>query len=293
MGLRTKFNVVLLVSFAVGLFIASVLSREILIENAKKEVLHNAEILMEVAKSIRSYTAKEIRPLLRRVPTKAFLPQTVPAYAATQNMQHIQKAFPEFYYKEAALNPTNPEHRATGWEKDIIEYFRNNSAVKYYSNERDTPNGKHLFLSRPFKITNKACLSCHSRPENAPISLIKRYGSSNGFNWKHNDIIGAQLVSVPMSVPLKRAEEAFKIFIFSLAGVFIGIGLLLNILLHYMVIKPVTQMAKNANTISLGDMSVEEFNSAGKDEMASLAASFNRMYRSLKSAVKLLDKTQP
>jgi len=293
MGLRIKFNVVLLVSFAIGLFIASEFSRGILIDNAKKEALHNAEILMEVANSIRSYTAAEIRPLLQKVPTKKFLPQTVPAYAATQNMQRVQKTFPEFYYKEAALNPTNPEHRAIGWEKDIIKYFRNNTAAQYYSNERDTPNGKHLFLSRPFKITNKACLSCHSRPENAPVSLIKRYGSSNGFNWKHNDIIGAQVVSVPMSEPLKRADEAFKAFMFLLAGIFAGIGLLLNISLHYMVIKPVTKMAKNANTISLGDMSVEEFNSLGKDEVASLAASFNRMYRSLKSAIKLLDKTQP
>jgi len=292
MGLRTKFNVVLWVSFVAGLFIVSVLSREILTDNAKKEALRNAEVLMEVAKSVRSYTAMEIRPLLQKIPTKDFLPQTVPAYAATQNMQHIQKVFPEFYYKEAALNPTNPEHRAIGWEKDIIEFFRNNSAVKYYSNERNTPNGKHLFLSRPFKITNKACLSCHSRPENAPISLIKRYGSSNGFNWKHNEIIGAQLVSVPMSVSLKRADEAFNVFMFSLAGVFIGIGLLLNILLHFMVIRPVTKMAKNANTFSLGDMSVDEFNVTGKDEMASLAASFNRMHRSLKSAVKLLDKTK-
>jgi protein-histidine pros-kinase len=32
--------------------------------------------------------------------------------------------------------------------------------------------------------------------------MIAIYGTNNGFGWKENEIVGAQIVSVPMSVPL-------------------------------------------------------------------------------------------
>ena len=64
---------------------------------------------MEAAKRMRSYTVEEIRPLLRKIETEEFLAQTVPAYAATENMKRLRKTYPEYSYKEAALNPTNPD----------------------------------------------------------------------------------------------------------------------------------------------------------------------------------------
>ena len=52
------------------------------------------------------------------------------------------------------------------------------------------------------------------------------------------------------------------------------------------------KIAAKAEEISKGDMRVAEFDQSGKDELASLGHSFNLMYRSLSSAVKLLDRTQ-
>jgi protein-histidine pros-kinase len=44
-------------------------------------------------------------------------------------------------------------------------------------------------------------------------------------------------------------------------------------------------MAHAADEISKGNMKVEEFNDKGRDEVARLGASFNRMRRSLEKAI--------
>jgi protein-histidine pros-kinase len=278
--------------FALGFAVAAFLVEKILLENAKDEVVLKAKIMMEAARSMRSYTVEEIRPLLRKIDTEEFLPQTVPAYAATENMKRLRKTYPDYSYKEAALNPTNPEHKAASWEEDIIQYFRNYEDVKEYSGVRTTPTGQYLFLSRPFKITKLACLACHGTSDTAPPSMVKKYGSHNGFGWKQNEIIGAQIVNIPMAIPIARADSTFNAFMIILGGVFAAIWLVLNIFLHLIIIKRVNKIAAKSEEISKGDMTVSEFDQSGKDELSSLGHSFNLMYRSLSSAVKLLDKTQ-
>ena len=108
MSIRFKFNLVMFVVFAIGFGAAMVLVNNILIENAKEEVALKASIMMEAARSMRSYTVEEIRPLLKLIDTEEFLSQTVPAYAATENMKRLRKKYPDYSYKEAVLNPTNP-----------------------------------------------------------------------------------------------------------------------------------------------------------------------------------------
>jgi HAMP domain-containing protein len=291
-SIRLKFNLAMFLVFALGFAGASFLIEKILLENAKDEVALKARIMMEAARSVRSYTVEEIRPLLKQVKTKEFLSQTVPAYAATENMKRLRKTYPEYSYKEAALNPTNPEHKAASWEEDIIQYFRNYEEVKEYTGVRSTPTGQYLFLSTPFRITKKGCLICHSTPDAAPAAMVKKYGVHNGFGWKLNEIIGAQIVNVPMAIPIARADATFNAFMIILAGVFAAIWLVLNVFLHLIIIKRVNKIAAKAEEISKGDMDVTEFDQTGKDELSSLGHSFNLMYRSLSSAMKLLDRTQ-
>ena len=78
-----------------------------------------------------------------------------------------------------------------------------------------------MYLARPIQIKDPACLVCHSTPDAAPRTMIDTYGSVNGFGWKVNDIIGAQVVSIPVAVPLQRANYVFKIFLVSLGAIFI------------------------------------------------------------------------
>ncbi len=289
MRLSLKFNLILILVLLVGAAITAFFTRSILQANARTEVADRAAIMMESAISVRVYTVGELRPLISPHMKETFYPQTVPAYAATQTFNKLREKHPEYTYKEAALNPTNPRDKATGWETDIIQQFRNFPEQTEVIGERSTPTGDSMFIARPIQINNEACLACHSTPDKAPPAMVKMYGDSNGFGWKHEEIIGAQIVSVPMSVPLAHADSAFRTFFGFLMAVFAAIILALNVTLHYAVVKPITEMAKVADEISTGNMLSKEFEAKGKDEVSVLAKSFNRMRRSLERAMKMLD----
>jgi protein-histidine pros-kinase len=288
MGLRMKFNLVLLLAFVVGLALAAYLTDRILKQNAREEVLQNARIMMESAMGARAYTVQRIQPLLTLQMKREFRPETVAAFAAAQSFQALREKFPEYTYKEAALNPTNPNDRASDWEADIIHEFRNNAERKELTVERDTPTGRMLNLARPLGIYNDNCLVCHGRVEDAPKTMTDIYGVNNGFGWKMGEIIGAQIVTVPMSLPLARAQQTFTTFMILLSGVFGLLLVLLNILLHFVVIRPVVRIAEIANEVSLGKPDVPEYVRPGQDEISSLSQSFNRMRLSLENAMKML-----
>ncbi|MDS4020887.1 MAG: DUF3365 domain-containing protein [Candidatus Competibacter sp.] len=288
MGLRTKFNLVLLLAFAIGLALAAYLSDQILKKNAREEVVQNARIMMESALGARTYTAENVKPLLTLQMKRQFLPQTISAYAARESFKAFRTNFPDYTYKEAALNPTNPNDRATDWEADIIHEFRNNPDRKELVVVRDTPTGQMLNLARPLGIYDEGCLTCHGKVEDAPKTMTDIYGVNNGFGWKLKEIVGAQVVTVPMSLPLERARQAFITFMILLGGVFVLLLVLLNILLHFVVIRPVVRMADIANEVSMGKPDVPEYVRKGGDEISSLSQSFNRMRLSLENAMKML-----
>jgi len=288
MRLTTKFNLVLFAVFSLGLAIAGYISYSVLQKHAREEVLTQAGMMMEAAMAIRGYTVKEIRPLLTLQMKREFLPQSVPSYAATQNFETVREMHPEYTYKEAALNPTNPRDHATDWETDIIRIFRDDPETTEISGERVTPLGQSLYYARPIRISNKNCLTCHSTIDAAPETMIKLYGSNNGFGWQLDEVVGAQVVSVPLSVPLAKARQEFVIFMVSLIAIFAVIFIVINIMLSQIVVKRVREMAHAADDISTGHMDVPEFRVSGKDEIADLNRSFNRMRRSLEKAMQML-----
>jgi protein-histidine pros-kinase len=289
MKLILKFNLVFILVFLAGLGAAGYVSWTLLQQNARDEIVQNARLVMETALSTRSYTSTQVQPLLATQMKYTFLPQSVPAYSATEVLEGLKKNFPEYSYKEATLNPTNPRNRAADWEGDIVQQFRGSSERKEIVGERDTPTGRSLYIARPIKITNAGCLTCHSTVDAAPKTMIERYGPANGFGWQLNEVIGAQVVSVPTAVPLHRAEAAFRVFMVSLTIVFLLIGLALNLMLWRMVIRPVSRLSKLADEVSLGNMDAPEFGVRSRDEIGTLAESFNRMRKSLVQAMRMLE----
>ena len=168
MKLLMKINLVLLVVFAIGFVTTGYVCNRLLQQNARAEIMENARIMMEAALAVRTYTATQIKPLLDTQMKYAFLPQSVPAYSANTYFAQLQKKFPEYAYKEATLNPTNPVNRATDWEADLVEEFRKSQSTTELVGERDTPNGRQLYMARPMKVASPACLTCHDTPDGAP-----------------------------------------------------------------------------------------------------------------------------
>ena len=231
----------------VSLGLAGFISHSVLHNNAREEVLQSARIMMESATAVREYTVKEIKPLLVIQQTRRFMPQTVPAYAAARYVNRFQQKHPEYDYKEATMNPTNPANKATDWEADIVSWFRNHVDAEELVGERETPAGRQLYLSRPITIKNPACLGCHDKAEDAPRTMVDIYGSENGFGWKVGETIGSQIVSVPMSIPVARADKTFQTLMIVMCSVLLALLLLVNGMLHFWVLRPLKTKSNNAN----------------------------------------------
>ena len=230
MKLALKVNLILLAVAAIVIELFAVVSTPILENIARTEVLQRARIMMEAAAGIRTYTLNEIAPLLAaNAGDDKFRAQSVPAYAATKNFALLAGKFRDYAYREAALNPINPANRAVNWEADIINGFRDNPRRGELITERETDNGRVLHLSHPI-VSREPCLGCHGAAETAPRSMIAEYGTENGFGWKVNEIVGAQIVSVPMAVALGHSATIRKMFIVVLASVFFLLIGLFNLL---------------------------------------------------------------
>jgi len=289
MKLLVKINIALVVVFGVGLAVTSELTDAVLQESAKREVLEHASLMMEAAMAARSYTTSEIKPLLGQLLAAKFLPQTVPSYAATQSFNELHKTYPDYSYKEATLNPTNPRDRVVEWEADVVGRMRDHPEDTQLVGERMTASGPSLYLARPIKIKDGQCLACHSTPSAAPSTMLDLYGPSNGFGWKAGEIVGSQIVSVPLSVPLHQAARAYRLIMGGMLATFAGILLVVNLLFYLMVLRPLHRIAIIADAVSEGRSDAEHFKTTGSDEIAKLGIAFNRMRRSLEKAMALLN----
>ncbi len=308
MRLLAKFSLIFAVVFGVGLAAAAALFHRSLQRSAREQVLYHAQIMMETALAMRNYTSEQIGPVIkemsqgsdgksddvfaelcaRRAPARrAFRPQSVPAFGATEVFNYLRKKYPDYSYKEAALNSTNPRNRVVDWEEDVIKAFRGRPELTLLDGERDTPLGTSLFLARPMRAS-KTCLECHTTPAQAPREMVELYGPANGFGWKENEVVAAQIVSVPVSLPVEMANRSFRQLLVSLVAVGVLTLLALDLVLFFTVVRPVSRFAARADEISKGKMDVPELPVHGRDEISVLAASFNRMHRSLAAALKLL-----
>lgn len=289
MGLRLRFNLVLIGVFVVGLVAAGVVSYDLLQRNARDEVIRSANLMIQTARAIRTYTVEQVRPELQPRQQDVFLPQTVPAYAATEVVGLLPDNYRDFTYKEATLNPTNPRNRAADWEADLIHAFRRDPELTSLSGERVAANDRQLYIASPMRIVDPACLDCHSTPAAAPPSMVALYGDENGFGWKLDEVVGAQVVSVPMSVPVANANRAFLTFMISLCAIFAVLFVALNLMLSRMIVRPIAEMSRQADEVSTGNFDIPEFPERGRDEVSGLARSFNRMRRSLEQAMRMID----
>ncbi|UBF25341.1 DUF3365 domain-containing protein [Kovacikia minuta CCNUW1] len=291
--LSRKFNILLLSIFLGAVLLSGIAFSAILNRNAEKEVTAKANLLLQTMLSVRQYTQTEVNPQLapRLETEKEFLPQTVPGYSARQVMEDIRKnpQYTDFFYKEATLNPTNLRDKTDPFEEGLVNQFRNDSNLKELTGYRSSPAGDLFYIARPITIKKETCLRCHSTPEAAPKSQLATYGSNNGFGWKLNEIVGAQVISVPASGIIDNARKATLLFMGIVVAAFALAMLVINWLLKQTVVRPLNRMAKVANEVSMGDMDAN-FEQTSKDEIGNLAEAFNRMKTSLVMAMNMLGR---
>jgi protein-histidine pros-kinase len=218
-----------------------------------------------------------------------FLPESIPFFAANSTFNYLRKSYPDYTYLETALNPTNPADRPADWERDIINELRDHPSETELSNVRPTSMGPSLYIAHPIHAM-RDCLQCHGSLSAAPKSMLDLYGSANGFGWKLGDVIGAQIVSIPMSVPIEEANHAWLQLLLFLIGVMIVAILALDAAVYWFVIRPLKLVSETADRVSRGEKDVNPVRVTSKDEIATVASSFNRMQVSLAKALKMVEE---
>lgn len=290
MKLLAKLNLVLVLVFSLGMSLIAFYARNFLMDDARQQVLKQAQLMAASASATKDYTDQEVSPVLEKTPqhNTSFLPQTIPFYAANATFKRMRTAYPEYVLREAALNPTNLDDRAADWEADLINYFRSNPSQTQHVGERTTPTGPMLYAATPI-VAASGCLTCHSDPAQAPNAMLQHYGRDHGFGWNANEIVGAQIVSVPMSVAIAKADSGFRSLLISLGAILLLTIALMDVAVFLIVIRPLRRVSQNANVISKGDIDLPPLEVKGKDEISEVTASFNRMQTSLIKAFEMLN----
>jgi HAMP domain-containing protein len=91
-----------------------------------------------------------------------------------------------------------------------------------------------------------------------------------------------------MSVPVKMVNEGFRNLLITLGAIFFAAIALIDIGMYYLVIQPLRRVSQSADRISTGEIELPPLPVSGKDEIAQVTTSFNRMHTSLKKAMEML-----
>ena len=144
MKLLMKFNLVLVVVFGLGMFLISHYAYNFLMNNAREQVLQQAELMEASATATKEYTVDKVSPILEHTPQHGsdFLAQTIPFSAANVTFKYLRSSYPDYVLQEAALNPTNLDDRAADWEADLIHFFRDHPDQKRQVGSGIRPQGK-------------------------------------------------------------------------------------------------------------------------------------------------------
>jgi protein-histidine pros-kinase len=287
MNLMVRLNTAFGAGFLLVMVMLALVLTQYFRQQAQDALAREAGLMLDSAVATREYTSAEILPLLTEKLKSEFVPQSIPFYAATQDFLQLRARHPEYSYKEATLNPTNPRDRAMDWEADLIQQFRNHPGEVQLSGERETPMGRMYYLARSIQVTPE-CLECHGQADQAPKTLLARYGANNGFGWQPREVVGAQVVSVSAAAAEAGVHHAIHAVLLTALLTLAVLWVALNVLLSMSVVRPLKRIIAASDEISQGNTAVQLPQVSG--DWRGLVRAFERMRMSLEKAMKLLER---
>ena len=119
----------------------------------------------------------------------------------------------------------------------------------------------------------------------------KRLAVARIFRGANAGEINVRLANINLAPVFATTNIALTTLMSSIGAVFLAVFVVLNLMLDRMIVRPVAEMARQADAVSIGDFSIAEFAPKTKDEIGVLGVAFNRMRRSTEEAIKLLKST--
>jgi hypothetical protein len=202
------------------------------------EALTKSEVILQEVEAIRSYVKEELRPKMYTLQGRdSFIIEAMSTtYISTTIMDRFAEAMPNYIYRRASVNPHNPRNLADPFEEEMLDWFEVNQDRTFWQGVV-RKNGEDFFISMVPDYFSPACIRCHGKAEEAPQSLIDRYGSNGGFRFTAGDLAGIDSVAIPVSAALREAwRGSLVIFIITLLTTVVWLWLL-NLLFQRLVIE--------------------------------------------------------
>lgn len=261
-------------------------------ESIVRLVNQQAALALQFDLSIRQYVANTIRPSMYALTQEdEFYPETMStSYIARSIFEDVRKKFPDYIIKFSSDNPRNPLNQAGPEELNIIKMFNEQPQLNQWEGNIVIGNEKYIAKFSARRMI-ESCIRCHGKPEDAPASLVKRYGDKAGFNRKLGDVLGLDTVAIPMTKVIEQRRSEFL-----KASLFIGAGVVLLftaifLITRYLIINRLSEISNHFLTVSQEKdyRQIEPLKLKGKDEISDLAFSFNTMSERLKASYKCLN----
>jgi len=266
---------------------------EVSSSHVNKLVETHAEMALQFDLSIRKYVAEKIRPVMYQlVGEEEFIPETMStSFVARTIFDDVRNYFPDYILKFSSDDPRNPANQAGPEEMTFINYFNLNPRETSWSGKVRI-NNKQYYARFNARRMQESCLRCHGVPQDAPQSLLDRYGSTAGFHRPVGEVIALDTIAIPLSrVDEKLWSEISKNFIITgLSLLFLLIALVVSI--KMLVTNRLASISKHfADASSKEDyLNIELIAEDGNgDEISILAKSYNALARKLRKYHSSLD----
>lgn len=250
--MKLKVKIVLAISATLLIFLIPISffiyrhQNNLIKEKAKIE----AETLFRMLYVTRQWIA-ENRNLIKPVPA-----------VATKELSRYIKDYDNIYFHITSDILINPANAPNEFEKRALEYFKI-GGKEYIDIFKNSNNEKIYRYMRPLYI-NKSCLKCHQYQ-----------------GYKIGDLRGGIAIYIPLKEISKILKNNNTLFLFYGLFLYILLLIILTILIDKLILKRVFKIKKAAEAVANGSFnSTIEINS--KDEIGSLAKSFNTMKEKIK-----------
>ena len=181
----------------------------------QEEALHKAELVMAAVDANRAYVQEVLRPkMYDLLGHDSFVIEAMStSYISRVVMEKFKEDLPDISYRRVDINAKNPEFEANQREKEMIRYFNDHPQAESWQGIR-TVAGEPYFVKFSQVRYDASCLHCHGRPEDAPGSIVEKYGRTGGFFKKTDQISSVVSVGIPVGEGLRRIGE-FALSVFS------------------------------------------------------------------------------
>jgi hypothetical protein len=225
------------------------------------EAMTKSEIILREVESIRSYVKDELRPKMYALYGQdTFIIEAMSTtYISTTIMERFAQSMPNYIYRRVSLNPHNPRNLADPFEEKMFDWFEDDTNRSFWQGVMKK-NGEAFFISMVPDYFTKACIRCHGTVEDAPQTLIDRYGKVGGFRFQTGDLAGINSVAVPVSASLREAWQGSLVTFGITLSSSVVLLWLLNLLFQRLVIERLGAMLllvgekrKESNVLVPGD----------------------------------------